>query len=140
MTKQADIQILFGSGDIKAVYKKALAEKSVDFICLASNYDDVLGSWFDDTYSPKLYGEVNTREILPDTAENRAYAEKKDALKNKVVFTKRTRSETDVICGADWVALISYSPGNPLAVVIEEKELVKALKTQFEEEWETLSS
>lgn len=136
MTKQADIQVLFGASDIKAIYEKALNEKRVDFICLASNYNAVLGNWFENYYAEKLYETVKTREILPDTAENRTYAEKKNLKVNQVRFTKRERSETDVICGADWVAFVSYSPNNPLAVIIEEEELVKAIKAQFNEEWD----
>jgi hypothetical protein len=130
------IQVLPGAEGIKSVYERSLSEKTVDVMCMSSKFEQVLGDYFDMEYAPKLYGKIKTREILPDTVENRDYAKGKDQKLNQVRFTQAEPTETDMLVGENWVGLVSFEQENPVAVVIEEPELVKAMKQQYELMWQ----
>lgn len=131
------IQVLTNIDGIKKAYMLALKEEALDIICLADNYEKVLGSWFDEVYSPKLYA-LKTQEILPDTEENRTYAKAKDQARNAVKFLDGTKSQSDVIVGSNVAVLVSYDEHEPLAVVITDKMLISGLASQFEQLWKSL--
>src|SRR3989344_3030958 len=97
----AQIDTLIGSEGIKQAYHESLDnETSLDIICLASDYAEVIGDFFDKEYAPKLYNSaMQSREILPDKFDNHEYASKKDLSKNQVRFIENTPSESDIILG-----------------------------------------
>ena len=128
------VQILKGAEGIKKAYIGILAGEALDIVCLASNYEKVLGSWFDEVYSPKLY-RLRTREILPDTPANRAFAKAKDQSRNQVRFLSGMGSQSDVVVGENAVVLVSYDEKEPFAVLISGQELISGLKVQFEVMW-----
>ncbi len=130
-------QILLGANSIKKVYEESLNDSPLDIVCLAQNYTGVIGDYFEKEYAPKLYGKVTTREIVPDTKENRQEAENKDKSKNAVKFLKGN-SETDLILSKSQAVLISYNQESPMAVVITDPELVKSFHLQFEALWKSL--
>jgi hypothetical protein len=132
-----NVQILFGANSIKKVYEESLREDTLDIVCLATSYQGVIGDFFDKDYAPRLYRQVRTREIIADTAGNRADAQGKDQARNAVKFLKGT-SETDMILSRDRAVLISYNQESPLAVVIGDPELVSGLRAQFEALWASL--
>lgn len=130
MTNQ--IRVLSGAQGIKQAYGLVLSSKKADIICLSQQYEQVLGDFFDREFAPKVYGRVKTREILPDSADNRDYAKNKDAAINQVRFTSMKPTETDVIVTEKAVILISFNPDSAKAVVIEEPELTVFFKEVFE--------
>lgn len=135
------IQVYPGTEGIKQVYEASLKAKSVDIVCLSKSYETVIGDYFDQVYSPKLYGStIQTREILPDTFENRDYAKTKDGTKNQVHFLKiDTTSESDYLLFDGQLALISYNPSSPFALLIGDPGLVTNLQNQFTTLWQALS-
>lgn len=133
----SNVSVLFGANSIKQVYEDSLQNDSLDIICLATSYTQIIGDFFDKNYAPKLYGKVRTREIISDSKENREDAKAKDQNLNAVKFLTGT-SETDMILSKDKAVLISYNAESPLAVVISDSELVKSLKLQFEALWGSL--
>ena len=135
--QNSNVSVLFGSQNIKKVYEDNLRMESLDIVCLATQYEDVIGNYFEKSYAPKLYGRIHTREIVLDTDANRKDAMTKDKSKNTVKFLKG-KSETDMILSKDKAVLISFSHDSPLAIVITDSELVKGLKTQFNALWESL--
>jgi hypothetical protein len=132
------IQVYPGAEGIKAVYERSLEEKELLINCMSQGYEKVLGDYFDMEYAPRLYGKIQTQELLPDTQENRDFARGKDQKLNQVRFTHAKTSETDLIIGADWVCMISFNPDNPVAVVLEEPEMVKLIRGQYMSLWEGL--
>ncbi len=132
------ITTLPGAEGIKQAYEESLTAEKLDIVCLSENYVSVVGDFFDKEYAPKLYGQVSTREILPDTTGNRSDAGKKDQKMNQVRFIKAHPSESDYILYDNKAVLISYDRDQPGAVVIEDKDLVSNLKSQFEALWKTL--
>lgn len=139
MENKSNVQILMGANGIKRVYAESLTEKSLDIICLANNYEQIIGEYFEKEYAPVLYGgSVNTREILPDSNENRKDARKKDGRINQVRFLKASASESDLLISENKVVLVSYDQNDPYAVVITDKELVTSFRAQFETLWESL--
>lgn len=134
-----NVQILFGAEGIKRVYEESLTESVLDIVCLANNYKDVLGDYFETKYAPRLYGKVATREILSDNEANRADAKTKDQAKNAVRFIKNgLASESDMLLTSDKAVLISYGKDAPMAVVITDRELVNSLRSQFEVLWQSI--
>lgn len=134
-------QVFFGAEAIKSIYNETLQAKSLDIVCLSENYAQVIGSFFDKEYAPKLFGsKTNTREILPDTAENRTDALSKDGIKNAVRFLRiEAASESDYMLYGNTAVLISYNPDSPFAVVVTDKDIVANLKSQFEALWNKLA-
>ncbi len=131
-----NVQILVGANGIKKAYMESLKSGSLDIVCLADDYKGIIGDFFDQEYSPKLYGVVKTREILPDNRENREYAKTKDATVNAVKFLKLTEaSQSDMMMSADRAILVSYGKAAPFAVIITDPELVKSFRAQFEALW-----
>lgn len=137
----AQVKILFGAEGIKKAYERSLESKRIDIVCLASQYRQVTGDYFDKKYAPRLYrSSIKTREILPDSKENRQYARKKDASKNQVRFLKgKKASESDTMLFENEAVLISYNKQAPYALVITDQELIKSLKNQFDSLWESLA-
>lgn len=139
MNSLSNIDILVGADGIKAAYERTLESKKLDIVCLSTNYEQVIGSFFERDYSPWLYekGRV-TREILPDTTGNRADARQKTS-GHEVKFLKTQKpSESDMIVSDDSVTLISFDPASPCAIVIRDREIVESLKMQFEALWARL--
>lgn len=129
----ASIQI--GAQAIKKIYEQTLSSPSVDFVCLSTNYDNVLGNWFDTDYSQKLYDcKRLTREILTDTAENRSFAATKP-MNSQVRFTQNQPNQTDVVITDAFAALISYGQ-KPGVILIEDKDLIASLHSLFEFSWD----
>lgn len=126
-----------GKEEIKKAYEMSLHSEKLDVMCLSSNYEQVIGSYFDKEYSPRLFsGKTKTREILPDNQENRQSAGAKDKTKNQVRFIEDfCPSESDLLIFDNIAILVSYNPESPLALVISESELVAQLKTQFDNLW-----
>lgn len=130
-----NMQFLFGSDGIKQAYEMSLNTTKLDIQCLSSNYEDIIGSYFDDEYSAKLYsGKIHTREILVDNVGNRKYGEGKDEGVNKVRFVN-DKCETDVMIGDDFVVFVSFNLENPYAILNSDIEMVKAIKGMFEARW-----
>lgn len=129
------MQMYPGTDGVRAVYERSLEEKELMINCMSTAYEKVLGDYFDMDYAPRLYGKIKTHELLPDTQENRDFARGKDQKLNQVRFTQAAVSETDLIIAKDWVGLISFNVKNPVAVVMEEPELVKAFKAMYETMW-----
>lgn len=134
----SNIRILPGATGIKLAYEESLKAEKLDIVCLSENYVSVIGDYFDKDYAPRLYGQVRTREILPDTAGNRSDAGKKDRQVNQVRFIKAMSSESDYLLYDNKAVLISYNRDQPSAYVIEDKEIVANLKIQFTALWNTL--
>lgn len=129
------ISLLPGADSIKQVYSRTLKSKQVDFICLSTNYEAVIGPWYDQEYSPQLFGgQIITREVVVDTPENRVYGTKKDQVKNLVRYLSAS-AESDLVLGDDFVAILSFNPSNPYAVVLEDPTIVNSVKAWFEAIW-----
>lgn len=135
-----NVQILWGREGIKKAYEMSLKAKTLDIVCLSSDYQKVIGVYFDKDYSPKLFASATkTREILPDTEENREDAKKKDGRKNQVKFLDlKDKSESDYMLFDNKVVLVSYNSQIPFALVIEDKDIATNLKAQFDNLWQRL--
>jgi len=114
----------------------SLESSSLDIVCLAEEYKQVIGNFFEVKFAHKYYKKA-TREILPDSPDNREYAKKKDA-QNQVRFING-QSELDLLISDDKVTLISFNQESPYAVVISDKTLVQGFKNQYEALWEKIS-
>lgn len=134
------ITIYQGAEGIKKAYEYSLTEeKHLDIVCLSSDYEHVIGDYFDKQYAPKLYGKtISTREILPDTSENRSYNKDKDQNNHQVHFLSNTASESDMVLGENKAIFISYNKNVPFALIIHDRELIAALKDQFQALWASL--
>ncbi|HSX31612.1 MAG TPA: hypothetical protein VLE99_06885 [Candidatus Saccharimonadales bacterium] len=131
------VQILEGPEGIKQAYQESLRQPTLDIVCLAENYQTVIGNFFETTVVSQLYGAVKTREILPDNPANRTEAKGKDPAINAVRFIKASASESDMLLWADRVVLVSFGT-KPMAVCITDLEIVSSLQQQFEALWERL--
>lgn len=133
-------QILLGKDGIKSAYELSLKNKYLNIQCLSKNYEKIIGDYFDKDFYPRLLkSKITTREIVSNNPDNIADAKKKDGVKNKVRFTEN-ESESDLIIGDREVILISYNSKMPLAIMIENAEIVESLKILFEKTWESCNS
>lgn len=129
------ISVLPGAVSIQAVYERILKGAKADFVCLSTGYEVIVGPWYDKTFEPKLFAsQVKTREVVADTASNRAYGAKKDGVKNQARYLSDA-AESDLVLGDDFMAIISFNPANPYAVVIEDPAIVSSAKVWFEAVW-----
>ncbi len=130
------VQFLFGAEGIKSAYEMTLNAKKLDIVCLANEYANIIGDYFEKRYSPRLFGsKIKTREILPDIQGNHDDAKKKDAQKNQVKFIDNRPSESDYMLFDDVAILVSYNMKEPYALVIRDTDLVANLQSQFEALW-----
>ncbi len=126
------IRVLSGKAGILEAYEQVLQAKKIDIVCLSQAYEAILGDYFERVFAPKLYGKVTTRELLLDTADNRAYAKGKDARINQVRFTSMRATNTDFMVTESLVVIISFAPESAQAVIIQEPELVSFFGAVFE--------
>lgn len=134
--KNLGIQLLSGVDNIKSIYKRLLHSNNVNFICLSSNYESVLGAWYDDTFAPELFASpVKTREIVLDMTDNRVYGSQKDGVKNQVRYLQG-HTETDLIISDNFVAIVSFNPLNPYVLVLDDLEIVSSAQTWFKAIWD----
>src|SRR3989344_4383848 len=132
MNSLSTIDTLVGTEGIKAAYERTLRSKKLDIVCLSTNYEQVIGSYFEREYSPRLYekGRV-TRELLPDTTGNRADAKQK-TVGHEVKFIKTGEtSESDMIIADDTVTFISFNQSSPCAIVVADAQIVGSIRMQF---------
>ncbi|OGG02532.1 hypothetical protein A2Z33_01915 [Candidatus Gottesmanbacteria bacterium RBG_16_52_11] len=130
------IVILKGADGIRQAYRETLKAGALDIVCLSQKYDAVLGGFFEGEYAPVLYGpDITTREILPDTPENRAAADKKGNKHEVRLLAGAAHSESDMVISADRVTLVSFDPAAPFAAIITDRGLVASLKMQFDALW-----
>jgi hypothetical protein len=142
MNKQqiGSIQVLFGAEGIKQVYDESIKQKSLGIVCLSKNYEQIIEDYFEKTFVPNVYGKIKTREVLPDTLENRKSQVNKIQSLNAVRFLKNTpESESDILIWENQVILISFRTQSTIVIIISEPELVKSLTAQFDNLWESLS-
>ena len=133
------INILNSTDGVKSAYRLTLEADKLDIVCLTANYEKITGDFFEKEYALKLYGRVATREILPDTLENRQYAKSKDAAKNQVRFLALQQTvDSDCMLAGDKIILVSYRENNPYALVVEDRDLAANLQLQFNRLWESL--
>ncbi len=129
------IAVLPGTSSIQSVYERILAGTKADFVCLSTGYEAVIGNWYDKDFEPKLLdSQVKTREVVADTTGNRVYGKKKDGVKNQARYLSDS-AESDLMIGDDFMAIISFNPANPYAVVIEDPSIVSSGKVWFEAIW-----
>ena len=129
------VMLFPGAEGIKSVYERIVNGKKGDFVCLSTGYTQVVGDWYDEDYAPRLFkSQVTTREIVADTADNRAYGAKKDGVKNQTRYLADS-AESDLVLGDDFAAVVSYNPENPYAIVIEDPAIVKSVKAWFDVMW-----
>jgi hypothetical protein len=129
------ISVMPGAVSIQSVYERILKSKAADFICLSTGYEAVIGEWYDKVFEPKLFAsQVNTREVVVDTAGNRAYGAKKNGVKNQARYLTDS-AESDLVLGDDFMAIISFNPSNPYAVVIEDPAILQSAKVWFSAIW-----
>lgn len=133
------LNILFGAEGIKTAYEKSLQAKNLDIICLANNYQEIIGGYFEKVYAPRLY-KRQTREILPDNKENRDCVKIKNLEKNQVRFFKLVKpSESDLLLFDNQAVLVSYNTVAPFALIISDSNLVASFQNQFETLWSKLT-
>lgn len=129
------IAVLPGAESIKSVYLRILQSNAADFICLSTGYEAVIGEWYDKVFEPKLFASpVKTREVVADTAGNRVYGKKKDGVKNQARYLSDA-AESDLILGDGFMAIVSFNPSNPYAVVIEDPTIVQSARVWFDAIW-----
>jgi len=133
--KNQGIMVLPGSKSIQSVYERILKGKKADYVCLSTGYEAVIGEWYDKVFEPKLFAvQVITREVVADTAGNRAYGAKKDGVKNQARYLTSS-AESDLILGDDFMAIISFNPASPYTVVIEDPAIVNSARAWFDAIW-----
>lgn len=129
------ISVMPGANSIQAVYERVLKGKVADFVCLSTGYEAVIGDWYDKTFAPKLFaGQVKTREVVAESKDNRTYGKAKDGVKNQARYLSDA-AESDLVLGDDFMAIISFNPSNPYAVVIEDPSIVSSAKVWFSAIW-----
>lgn len=132
-TSNANVSMLSGVEAIKKVYERCLAQTSADFVCLSDNYQKVLGRYYDEEFAPRLKSSgVMTREVVAGEEENVTTGIHQMRYVNQA-------SEADCIYTSEFVALISFDTAHPSVVLIEDKDLVKTLRLQFEGYWKSLN-
>jgi len=131
------ITVKQGVGEIKSLYESLLNNKKADFVCLATDYEAVLGDWYDQEFAPKLFASsIATREIVAETTENRSYGKKKDGVKNSVRFMSYRGGQADIILSDTFAAIVSFNKNNPYVVMIEDQELIESFRAQFSLLWD----
>jgi hypothetical protein len=93
----------------------------------------VLGVYYDEEFAPKLKSSgVKTREVVAGEEENMTDGT------HQVVYVNQA-SEADCIYTPEFVALISFDVTHPSVVLIEDRDVVKSLRLQFEGYWKSLN-
>lgn len=133
--KSQGIMVLPGSKSIQSIYSRILNSKQADFICLSTGYEAVIGDWYDQVFEPKLFaGTAKTREVVADNAGNRAYGAKNDGVKNQARYLS-SAAESDLILADDFMAIVSFNPESPYAVVIEDQVIITSTRVWFDAIW-----
>lgn len=128
------ISVLPGATSIQGVYERLLKGSKADFVCLSTGYEAVIGDWYDNIFAPAMFkAAIMTREVIADTTGNRAYGAKK-APKNQVRYLSEA-AESDLVLGEGFMAIISFNPGNPYAVVIKDPAIVASARVWFDAIW-----
>lgn len=133
--KNQGLMVLPGRKSIQSIYSRILNSKQADFICLSTGYEAVIGEWYEKVFEPKLFaGMIKTREVVADNADNRAYGKKKDGAKNQARYLS-SAAESDLILADDFMAIVSFNPESPYAVVIEDQVIISSARVWFDAIW-----
>jgi len=131
-------QLLPGVEGIKNAYALALQEKKLDVVCLSSEYEAIMGNFFDTDVAPKLYGkDIVLREIVASIPENKTLGDKSSTINERRFLRVSKPGQSDLMVGENMVVVISFNTIAPSALVMTDPELVGSFQTYFEVIWKS---
>lgn len=134
------IMFLEGTEGIQQAYEMTFGAKDeVCIQCLTQTYGGVSEKWFYNYFDRFfLESDIPSREILAPS-EDEWYTEKYSSKKNKQVRANIDyETNTDFMVFDNTVIFVSFDEKNPYALVIEDREITKAMKNLFNQAWKNL--
>ncbi len=126
-----------GIKEVQGIYEEALNFEKLYMHCMSKQSVDVMEEFVEKYFEKIVKQMIHTQEIVSDSEEDKAYQKKYSTTRNEIIcIPKKYSTNTDYIMYGDSVAFITYKNGEPMAVVIEDKEITHFEKIRFMMIWD----
>lgn len=126
-----------GVKEVQAMYDEALNFDKLFMHCISKQVVEVMGDYVEEFFEKIVKNMIHTQEIVADSEEDNAYQKKFSTTRNEIIcIPKKYITNTDYIIYGDSVAFITYKNGEPMSVVIEDKEIAHFEKIRFVMIWD----
>jgi len=139
-TPKPSIQYLDGPEGIKKAYSMTLSANEIDIQCFSDNYMNIVSEEFFNNYFDEFHSsQIKSREILSNSDADKEYAKRRGNKFHRMAHTDNVAdSETDFWVYNHTVCFVSFNEKEPYALLIEDEDIAKCMKSIFQNAWENL--
>lgn len=126
-----------GIEEIKDIYEDSLQAKEILVFCLCQEAYEIMPEYIDKYCTRVIRRMIKTKEIVSDSKADKEYQRKFSTPRNIIkCIPKKFITSTDKLIYGHKVAFISYVKGKMIGVIIEDEEITKHERKQFEFMWQ----
>ncbi len=134
------IQYYQGIDEIKKIYEETLEVDKIYAHCMSQSAMEIMGDYLKTYFVRIIRRMMHSQEIVSDSAADKLYQQEYSTSRNQIVcIPAKLRTNTDYMIYGNKVAFISYREGQPIGVVIYDKEIAHFEKIRFQMVWEKFS-
>ena len=134
------IQYYQGTDEVKKIYEEALEADKISMHCMSPSAMEIMGDYLKTYFVRIIRRMIHSQEILSDSAADKIYQQEYSTSRNQMVcIPAKLGTNTDYMIYGNKVAFITYKEGQPVGVVICDKEIAHFEKIRFQILWEKFS-
>lgn len=121
-----------GIEGIQTIYEETLEQNHIFVHCMTQHAIQLLEDYLPKYYDRLIRKMIFTQEIVSDSQADKDYQHTYSTSRNEIVcIPQKYVTNTDYLIYGDTVAFITYKSGNPVGVVIEDKEIAHFERVRF---------
>jgi len=134
------IQYYQGTDEVKKIYEESLKADKIYFHHMSSKGKELMSDYAEKYWAQLMQKMIHTMQIISDSNKNQRYVQNESTQRNQMVcIPAKLQTNTDYMIYGNKVAFITYREGQPVGVVICDKEIAHFEKIRFQIIWEKFS-
>ncbi|MDA1316585.1 MAG: hypothetical protein O3B87_01015 [bacterium] len=130
-----------GVDEVKKIYEATLEEDKIYVHCMSQNAIEIMGDYLKKYFNRVIRRMIHTQEIVSDSASDKVYQQEHSTSRNQIIcIPSKLGTNTDYMIYNNNVAFITYRAGQPVGVVISDKEIAHFEKIRFLMIWEQFAT
>jgi len=135
------IQHYQGIDEVKKIYEKTLTAEKMYVHCMSQKAMEIMGPYLKKYFIRVVQRMIHTKEIVSDNSSDKLYQQEHATSRNQIIcIPSKFATNTDYIIYGDNVVFITYREGQPVGVVIHDKEIAHFEKIRFGIVWKQFSN
>lgn len=135
------IQYYQGTDEVKKIYEETLEADKIYVHCMSQSGMEIMGDYLNKYFMRVIRRMIHSQKILSDSPADKLYQQEYSTSRNQIVcIPAKLGTNTDYMIYGNKVAFITYREGQPVGVVICDKEIAHFEKIRFQMVWEKFAS